>query len=629
MNWAYPDARWFLLFIPAVILLYFLRLKRREVQVSSTLLWSKVLEDRRVNSPFQRFRRSLLLLLQILAIALLTAALAQPERESERVEGRVHLLLVDASASMDATEGGETRLARARRLARERVRGMGKGERAVVIRFDRGARAVTPVSADRDLLSGAIGSIETRPTITSIDAAMELALSIARNEDDAVAVIYSDGAFPAWTGGEIPLPVEYVRVGEAAPSSGVTALASRFDLSGAGRLQVFVEVRNAGSAPVRGTLSMFAGGAIVRAAETEGIEPGGRWSHSFEAGEEAPEASAILEVRWEPQGEDALESDNRAWLAIEPRGEITLWRVGLPNFLLDDALGALPRVRVSMLAAEEVAGRAQAGEPLPDVILWDRIAPERMIPGPGHLLFGALPPGVWEDPQRVEFPPIVAWDRRHPVNRFLTYGTLEGEIARGWILPARPGTVPLLDSRGGALISIFQGPEARGIAVGFDLLDSKWPLKPSFPFFLFNAVRFLGLSEGGAATGIRAGELLSVDGGEAVERYEIERPGGDRVDVEAAADGWLRYSGTDRLGAYRIRWEEPVAGGREERARAVPVNLLSLAETDVSPREKLEIAGREISQEAASTLVRAEYWPWLLALAILLLLVEWFEYHRR
>ena len=71
-------ALWGMLVLPAVVLLYFLKRKRNEHVISSTLLWKQATQDLRVNSPFQRLRKNLLLLLQLLILALVVFALAGP-----------------------------------------------------------------------------------------------------------------------------------------------------------------------------------------------------------------------------------------------------------------------------------------------------------------------------------------------------------------------------------------------------------------------------------------------------------------------------------------------------------------------------------------------------------------------
>ncbi len=61
-----------------LLLLYFLKVRRRQMPVSSLLLWEPALRDREASTFFQRLQRDPLILLQILALLALTLALARP-----------------------------------------------------------------------------------------------------------------------------------------------------------------------------------------------------------------------------------------------------------------------------------------------------------------------------------------------------------------------------------------------------------------------------------------------------------------------------------------------------------------------------------------------------------------------
>src|SRR3974377_716777 len=99
-------ARWFILAggPVGIFALSFLKLKRRPVQVPSTLLWRRSLEDLHVNSLFQRLRRNLLLFLQLLAVGLAMLALAGPQGKGSGTKGQRFVLMIDHSASMSATD---------------------------------------------------------------------------------------------------------------------------------------------------------------------------------------------------------------------------------------------------------------------------------------------------------------------------------------------------------------------------------------------------------------------------------------------------------------------------------------------------------------------------------------------
>src|SRR3954454_23726388 len=102
MPFATPLALLGLVFIPVVIAMYLLRLRRDERVVPSTLLWNRLVADVEANAPWQRLRRSLLLVLQLLVVLLLAALAARPFLERPAGLGRRLVVLVATPGALDA-----------------------------------------------------------------------------------------------------------------------------------------------------------------------------------------------------------------------------------------------------------------------------------------------------------------------------------------------------------------------------------------------------------------------------------------------------------------------------------------------------------------------------------------------
>ncbi|MFL7808551.1 MAG: VWA domain-containing protein, partial [Anaerolineae bacterium] len=116
-----------------ILAFYLLKLRRTEQMVSSTFLWQQVLRDRQANAPWQKLRRNLLLLLQLLALLLLVVALARPYNQTTgRLRGNL-VVLLDASASMQATDVSPTRFEAARRQAERLIADLGTNDTMTLI----------------------------------------------------------------------------------------------------------------------------------------------------------------------------------------------------------------------------------------------------------------------------------------------------------------------------------------------------------------------------------------------------------------------------------------------------------------------------------------------------------------
>ncbi|MEM0983773.1 MAG: VWA domain-containing protein [Planctomycetota bacterium] len=172
--------------VPALVILYFLKLRRKNVEVSTTLLWKKAIEDLQANAPFQKLRKNILLLLQLLALAAALFALAQPQTETVTGVSNRHVLLIDRSASMAARDGssdGLTRLEAVKQAALDQIDNLaesgvlqsGRSDEAMVIAFDKEAEVIQRFTTDKQALRRAVERIEQTDVPGSISEAFNLA----------------------------------------------------------------------------------------------------------------------------------------------------------------------------------------------------------------------------------------------------------------------------------------------------------------------------------------------------------------------------------------------------------------------------------------------------------------------
>ena len=193
MSFAHPWGLALLGFVVPVVLLHVLRPRRAVATVSSTMLWRDLQQPVSAAAPWQRFRWSLLLLLQLLAVVLAAVAVADPVRLTPATLAEHTVFVVDASGSMAATDGVPDRLAsavaEAERLRDELPDG---GVASIVVATDRPRVALT-ASDDRTAFSDALGTIETTTGSADFADAFALAQSLETSDAEIGFVLLSDG----------------------------------------------------------------------------------------------------------------------------------------------------------------------------------------------------------------------------------------------------------------------------------------------------------------------------------------------------------------------------------------------------------------------------------------------------
>ena len=658
MNWLSVPAGLILaaVVIPPLVLLYFLKLRRRTQPIACTLLWKRSVEDLRANTPFQRLRWSVLLLLQLVTLILLALAIMQPQVQAGRRTKGKTVLLIDNSASMTATDGenGGTRLAEAKRRAKARIETLyGRGlfsqsaGETMVVGFSDRAEVYTPFTDSKQQLLNAVDRIEPTHGESRIAEALALARAYTTNVDPdsdrpigdpANLELFSDGRIADLAEqvlrGETML---YHPVGSEEPDNvAITTISIERPYDRPTAVEVFAALANFNRAPVSVDVQLSVNG-VARAIEevtigaaqldpaTDVLVPT-RQNVIFMPFEQP--LGAVVEVA--NLRADDLAADNAARLVVPPPRRLHVALVGAKSFILRTALEGMGAIQKLEILSESGFERiAEAGTvDQYDVVVLDNYAPdaEHMPPG-RYLCLGAPPPLEGLNPfGKGGAQLILDVDDEHPVFRFVNLDQL---YINGFNLLRPTDDVKVIaeGSGGPAIVSVSRGP-MRVICVTFDPLDSNWPFLRSFVTFLVNAVEYLGhAGEAISATSFAPGEALSARLPAAAQSIEIHLPGGE-VRPVVPLDPVLFSWGPVRLsGVYGLSWLEP--GSDEPGSKAFAVNALNEQEGEITPAE--QILAREDSVAVAGA-GGGEYmplWPWALGLCLAVLMLEWWVYHRK
>jgi hypothetical protein len=610
--------------IPPVVALYFLKLKRQEVVVSSTWLWRRAVEDLRVNAPFQKLKKSLLLLLQLLLLVLLVLALVRPVLRWQGVEGQSLILLIDTSASMAARDVAPDRLGAAKAEALKAVDGLARGDRVMVVAFSDKARVACPLTADKAEIRRAIGSLAVQETRTNLAEALRIALSIAERQAQAAVTILSDGGFEPVA--DLPphrASLHYVSLGdpEAVRNAGLAGLEARRPYDASPDYQVFASVINTGTAREEFRLELHHNDVLLDV-QPVALDPGKEHAYIYDR----PGLTEGV-VRVEIDAKDHLDADNRAWAVLSPDRDPRILFVTKGNYFLEHALElaageSLAKTDPASFAAA-VAGGTVKWADYDLVAADDLVLPSLPREAPALLWFNGAPPiEGFSAKARVKQPSILDWKRTHPVMRFVSLANVN--VAEAATIAAPPWAETLVESDQGPILVAAETAARRVVIAGFSVFDTDWPLRISYPLFLSNAVAWLTTGSAGGAgapAAIATGEVLAVTAGPEAKTVTVTPPEGEPSTLAVGAGRRAVYAQTGRAGLYRVKEDTGASS-------VVAANLLHRMESDLAPRKAIELGGE--AREGVSNTIASnrEVWTWAAALGLIVLCVEWYVYTR-
>jgi len=585
-----------------ILILYMLKLRRQDVLVSSTLLWQRLLRDREANRPWQRLRRNLLLLLQLLVLSMLVLALARPFLPTPSIASGSVVILLDASASMQAVDVAPSRFEAARGIARELIEGLGAGESGTLIIV--GPHPAALATGDRAVLRRALDQATPSGGPANWEAAAALAAGALRASGGETVILSdgaTDGALPA-----LPGPVHFIRVGEHGDNLAITALAVREGSSGP---QAYLRAANFGAAPAQVQVAFRASGRLFDVRSLS-LPAGGNCGLILD---DLPYDLVELEARLE--SDDPLPLDDIAWAVRGPAAERDVLLVTPGNLFLERALAILPEINLTRLAP---------GQPLPaepyDLIVHDGILTGTLPAGNVWLLgaYGEATTDIFTTTR------ITRARTDHPLLRHVDLSDVH--VLQAWRVTPPPGAQVLIEAEGGSLLFVAERPEGRLAILPFDLHDSDLPLQVAFPILTANLTNWLlGHSRSGETVALQPGAALPLPSLPEAERIVVQAPDGTQRTLPIEENVPI-YGDTDQLGVYlatHIGADEAVL-----RTDRFAVNLSDAQESDITPQAALQVGQTEVAVSTRQAEGKQELWPWLAGMALAMLGAEWWVYQQ-
>ncbi|MDW8106791.1 MAG: VWA domain-containing protein [Armatimonadota bacterium] len=599
---------WFIPVAGFIILLYLLKVRRREVRVPAKFLFPAITTDVRANALFQRLRPNLLLFLQLLAALLLLTALARPMIQAKGLPGQ-SVLVVDTSASMRATDVAPSRLEAAKNRLRRFVQELNPGEQLAIIEAGAQVRVLASLTSDKQKLLSAIDQIQPTDTVGRLDEALRLAAALVGKTEKGRIVLLSDGAFPTvsdFSAGSAQLIFE--TIGSSGENLAIVAMDVQ---ERSGGYEWFVGVRNLGTRPQKAILEFHAGGKLIdaRAITVNGGQSIGQTLR-------ARRLQEPLEARL--KANDTLDSDNRAYRVGVAQKPIRVLLVGEGNFFLERALALEPNVQLDKSPnVPEQERSTRVGESDYDLIIFDRTSAVP-VKARAVLVINAQGGPIAALGAPVRMPRVAFWEREHPLMRYLELGGLLIDNAPQ-MQPAAWARV-LAESQQTPLIVAGEHQGKRWVGIGWNLLESDFPLQPAFPIFIANLLRW-AVGEQGRQTDltVRTGTPFSLTVDPTETELRLRTPDNQQLSYPVN-EGSVVIPALERVGVYTVQ-------GKKTQLR-IAANLLSIEESDIRPRTSIELGGKVVRAQGVLTTLRDLWKPIVLALLALLML-EWWVFVRR
>ncbi|MEE8450837.1 MAG: BatA and WFA domain-containing protein [Thermoguttaceae bacterium] len=615
---------WGLLAVPIVIF-YILKIRLRRAPVSTLMFWDQIYEESRPRSIWQQLRHLLSLLVQLLFLSLLVFALMDPIFSWEKLRAQRIVLVVDNSASMNATDVAPNRLAVAKQQGRRQIRGLRHRDEMAIVSAGSVPRVQCGLTGHQRTLRDALDAVPATDGPTGVAAAVTLARRLLADHDNTKIVILSDECFAEASDFAAAEDVVIVPAGGKAENVAITQFQVRRSLIDPIGYQILVEVINFSEQPIQCRLEIELGGAVVDVVPLKLAAE----EHFSKTLDQTSAEGGRLVARIDHQ--DALAADNRA-VALLPQTKRQ------PVLLVTDGSLFLQRVFEAIPIVDLTMTDTLPQEVSPEVlVVYHRQSPEQLPSGNVLVIDPAGPSDLWTLGGPLENPIVAKQKSDSPLMTHVRLDNVLMPGAKKLIFSIEPEVlVASIDED--PLFCTIERPQGKVLLLNVNLAKGDLPLRTAFPIMITNAIGWFQGNQGELREAISTGRVIDVDLSSLVSSRDTE----DVPEVSfvlLSPDGKPRplpgnvtqttIGPLDQCGVWRIE-RRPAKRESEMESDCEPIlefacNLSNAQECDLRP-------AKEFEQQAPADVFGfggRPLWFYLIVAALLLAAVEWCLYQRR
>ena len=583
-----------LLTIPPVIMLYILKRKYKEEVISSSLLWKEVYKNTRANTPWEKFKKNIMLLLQIIIILSVILALMSPFISMGGKSYKNIIMVIDNTASMNTIyDGSNSRLEQGKALAKEYLNSTKEGTNTYIISYDGTSNLLLNGDFNKYNATSIIDKISTSYSSGDISDVVSFVKAIGDGVgEEYEALIFTDKQMAI-----SDINGRIVYLGNSGLNASVDNVSHKFVDD---KVKVIANVTNNGDSLYEGDFSLYNGEELA-AVEGVTLQVGESKTLSFEL-----DSLNSSYLKGELSRKDILMEDNTYYHVVNENKVKKILLVTDENVFLEKAFGVIENTEV--YKTNDVSNITNNDEY--DLYVFDNKMPE-VMPSKGSILF--INPNSNELFNVLEGGEIgQATAVKGSVSSYLEntqftlseYNIIETPYYGTNILTIDDNSIG------------FKGEinDRKIAALSFDLHSTDFALKKEFPILIYELGEELISTGMVYSNNFKAGEKIVVKSSDFESEINVTYPNGDIKDLKSGEE----VNGELALGIYKIN--------QNDNNESFSVNFPTSSESDTS----VETIGENDNIVHGKSNLKSGFnlTPIFILLAMLVVAFEWILYKK-